>query len=86
MTKMIALSGNTYPIKDKIKAAGGKWNYQLKLWMVPENVHAELAKKIPTRELNQKFIPYQQSGRFECYDCGDMVYPGSSCWETGLTH
>jgi len=26
------------------------------------------------------------SGRYECDECGDMVVPGSRCWETGCTH
>jgi hypothetical protein len=25
-------------------------------------------------------------GRYECEECGDMVTPGTACWETGLTH
>jgi len=25
-------------------------------------------------------------GRYECEECGDMVTPGTRCWETGLTH
>ena len=25
-------------------------------------------------------------GRYTCDDCGDVVVPGSSCWETGLQH
>lgn len=24
--------------------------------------------------------------RYECPECGDYVYPGSQCWETGCTH
>lgn len=31
--------------------------------------------------------PSVQSGRrYECPECGDYVYPGTSCWETGCTH
>lgn len=28
----------------------------------------------------------RRDGRYECEECGDYVYPGSSCWETGMTH
>lgn len=28
----------------------------------------------------------RSGGRYECEQCGDMVTPGSSCWETGMTH
>ena len=24
--------------------------------------------------------------RYECSECGDMVWSGSRCWETGLRH
>jgi len=24
--------------------------------------------------------------RYECEECGEYVYPGSSCWETGMIH
>lgn len=33
---MIAVTGNTYPVKDQIKALGGRWNADAKAWMVPE--------------------------------------------------
>ena len=25
-------------------------------------------------------------GKYLCEECGDYVYPGTSCWETGMTH
>jgi hypothetical protein len=25
-------------------------------------------------------------GRYECEECGDIVEPGSRCWETGMVH
>jgi hypothetical protein len=31
----VAISGNTYPVKDQIKALGGRWNADQKAWMVP---------------------------------------------------
>ena len=30
-----AITGNTYPIKDQLKALGGRWNPDQKVWMVP---------------------------------------------------
>lgn len=33
--KTIAISGNTYPVKEQIKALGGKWDKWAKCWMVP---------------------------------------------------
>lgn len=34
----IPVSGNTYPIKDQLKALGGRWNAAQKCWMMPANV------------------------------------------------
>lgn len=33
---MIAISGNTYPVKDELKALGGRWDADAKAWMVPD--------------------------------------------------
>jgi hypothetical protein len=35
---MKLITGNTYPVKDQIKALGGKWNGQRKGWEVPDEV------------------------------------------------
>lgn len=39
---MIALQGNTFPHREAIRAAGGKWNPPTKTWSVPDDKHAEL--------------------------------------------
>lgn len=44
---MTAITGNTYPVKDQLKAIGGKWNPDEKAWMVPDN-KADDARKIVT--------------------------------------
>jgi len=33
----IAITGNTYPVKDQLKALGGRWDAARKAWMVPED-------------------------------------------------
>jgi hypothetical protein len=43
---MIAVTGNTFPVKDQIKALGGRWNADLKAWMVPDAKAAEAQKLI----------------------------------------
>lgn len=78
---MVAVSGNTFPVKEKIKALGGRWNGDRKCWMVPAD-KADQAKALVAG------APRASSGfrRFECDDCCDMVTSGTRCWETGLTH
>lgn len=43
------LHGNTYPIKDKIKEAGGKFDWELKAWKVPSEKYEQLKALIPQR-------------------------------------
>lgn len=42
---MIAITGNTYPVKDRLKALGARWNPGLKAWMISED-RAEQARQI----------------------------------------
>ena len=44
-TNLIAISGNTYPVKDQLKALGGRWNPDQKAWMVPSD-RAERAREL----------------------------------------
>lgn len=30
--------------------------------------------------------PSRYAGRRECGECGEFVTPGTTCWETGMTH
>jgi hypothetical protein len=43
MTTLI--TGNTYPVKDQLKAMGGKWDPNKKGWLVPDD-KAEAARKL----------------------------------------
>jgi hypothetical protein len=42
---MVAIAGNTYPVKEQLKALGAKWNPDAKSWMIDESKIKE-AKKI----------------------------------------
>ncbi len=37
---MIAITGNTYPVKNQLKALGARWNPDQKAWMVREELAA----------------------------------------------
>lgn len=45
MSQTIAITGNTYPVKDALKALGARWNADQKAWMVSAE-KAEAAHKI----------------------------------------
>lgn len=42
---LVAITGNTYPVKEQLKAIGARWNGDLKAWMVTPD-RAEQAKAI----------------------------------------
>lgn len=44
----VAISGNTYPVKDQLKALGARWNPDAKAWMIPAD-RAEEARRIVAR-------------------------------------
>jgi len=35
--KTVEVAGNTYPVRDKLRALGGKWDPGKKVWTVPED-------------------------------------------------
>jgi len=43
---MKALTGNTYPVKDQIKALGGKWDGDKKAWMIPDGKFDQASKLV----------------------------------------
>lgn len=84
------LFGNTYEFREQIKSKGGKWVPGLKCWQIPDDEFEGMQKLINSKEkLKMKYsanVKMDRFGRFECNDCGDDVYAGTTCWETGLTH
>ncbi len=74
--KMVPISGNTYPVKDAIKALGGRWNGDRKVWMVPAE-KADEARRLVAG------APQSKSGggrRFGRYGGGKRM---GRCWECG---
>jgi hypothetical protein len=45
MTSQVAITGNTYPVKESLKAMGARWNGDAKAWMVPSE-KADEARKL----------------------------------------
>jgi len=43
-TSLVAVTGNTYPVKDQLKALGARWNPDAKAWMVPQTQVAAARK------------------------------------------
>ena len=39
--KMILVTGNTYPVKDKLRALGARWDAESRGWLVPASKHGQ---------------------------------------------
>jgi hypothetical protein len=76
MTKMVAIMGDTFSVKDKLKALGAKWDPTRKKWMISED-KAEEAKKIVWHADRCGYcrsttdLKYYRDGRAYCIE---------SCW------
>ena len=65
-TPMVAITGNTYPVKDRLRGLGGVWDAQSKSWMVPADKADEAAALlVPKMSLQTTPGP----GR-RCWECG----------------
>ena len=81
---MQTITGNTYPVKEQLKALGGRWNALKKGWDIPDDKVSEAQKLVGSAPASTR--SFSSGRRFTCEECGDVVYSGSRCWETGMTH
>jgi hypothetical protein len=92
----IAITGNTYPVKEQLKALGAKWNADQKAWMVTEDkaqaAQAIVANAGPKKAFTgtrtataARSFGARRSTRY-CDECGELATPGTRCWEMGFMH
>lgn len=60
-----AITGNTYPVKDQIKALGGKWDADAKCWMVPD-AKADEARRLVA---GAPVTPRKDAGSYRPHKC-----------------
>jgi len=81
------ITGNTYPVKDQIKALGGRWNAERKGWEVPEsNVEKAQAlvdsAPIIKRKLETSTYRKRSGTPGICSHCGEKCNPRyPTCYE-----
>ena len=83
MSQTVAITGNTYPVKDQIKALGGRWNPDQKAWMVPAD-KADQARSLVTGAPQSSSKPgFRKSrGKWTGCSCGSVeeYERASDCW------
>lgn len=66
---MVAIEGNTYPVREQIRALGGRWDGASKVWMVPAGKATEARKLVAgagARKERRSGSEYTQSRCREC--------------------
>lgn len=78
----IAITGNTYPVKEQIKALGGRWNAETKTWMVPAD-KADAARRLvssaPKTSRNFGYGSYRTIGQRQNDRMRRTGWTGCSC-------
>jgi hypothetical protein len=74
---MTRITGNTYPVRDQLRALGGRWNAAAKCWEVPDDKAAE-ANRLVFPLSSGKFPTGRRSPRV-CRTCGCKINYGVYC-------
>jgi hypothetical protein len=78
---LVAITGNTYPVKDKLKALGARWDGEAKAWMVVPD-KADQAKAIVA---GAKPFSGQSSYRpSRCRECGCSATRYNPIYRSGV--
>jgi hypothetical protein len=84
----VAIGGNTYAVKDQLRALGGRWDAARKVWLVPDDRAEEAALLLfpassPTEAVRlATSVPASRSARRgprTCRTCGQRINYGVYC-------
>ena len=81
MAVKVAITGNTYQVKEALKAIGARWDADQKAWMVDED-KAEQARKIVEGGSSQ---PAQKKSfvHYKCVVCGAKASRYAPIYKSG---
>jgi len=74
---MLPVKGNTYPVKDQIRALGGRWDGRRKVWMVPDDVFIqaqELVSNAPASQPRRSYGNRNYGSRYTRFSSGAEIY------------
>jgi hypothetical protein len=72
----VAITGNTYPVRDILKRLGGTWDAARKAWIVPDDKAAE-ARSVVNAAYNDS-----THSETRCWECG-LPRRNSECEHCG---
>jgi len=73
---MAQITGNTYPVKERLRALGGKWDSTTKAWVVPDERAEEARALVAAAPKDSGKRPAYRPTR--CKECG--ARPGPRGW------
>lgn len=76
-TPTVAITGNTYPVKDQIKALGGRWDAERKAWMVPVERAAQARQLVHSSSRSTYRRRWNEDN--QCEMCGRNKYTCGHC-------
>jgi len=72
--KSVPVTGNTYPVRDQLRALGGSWDAAAKTWMIDE-ARLALALAVVAKGSSEPAKPFRH---YSCKQCGKR--PNSQGW------
>lgn len=81
---MTAITGNTYPVKEKLKALGARWNGDAKAWMVPDDKATEAAAIVAAAPAEIPGAARPAFRHYKCKQCGCAASRYNPIYRSGV--
>lgn len=65
----VAIRGNTYPVREEIKALGGRWDAGQRAWMVPQNMEVRARQVVAGKTISRNRAG-EKISHAKCTGCG----------------
>lgn len=79
------ITGNTYPVKDQIKALGGRWDSKAKGWNVPADKAAEAQALVAGAvSVPVSTTPKTEFKHSKCKECGSKADRYNKIYRNGI--
>ena len=81
----VAVTGNTYPVKDHLKALGARWDPDQKAWMI-DAAKADQARQLVAATGTQKRTSTSKPHFSRCHECGIPSNGYYRCYDCALEY